>query len=232
MKRAPTGITGLDEMMGGGIPEAHIVTVLGPPGSGKSTLALQFIHTGLENNENCVYLSLEEDEDAIVATAASFGWDLKPYIEEEKLALTHFTARNIKATVERAENEFLHLLESFNTKRIAIDSITLYEMIHNTETERRERMFNLAQMIKDVGSTALVTSEINPANPYYSRYGLVEYLSDGVIILHRIRNTDTNHTTSAIEILKMRRIEHSREIKPYTITSSGFVVHSTSEVFL
>ncbi len=94
-----TGIIGLDEMLGGGIPVGHIVAIMGSPGTGKSTIALQFIHEGLQKEENCVYMSLEEREENIIKTAAIYGWDIKPYIMSKKLALINLSTMNLKATI-------------------------------------------------------------------------------------------------------------------------------------
>src|SRR6266480_3064959 len=80
-----TGIDGLDEMLGRGVPAGHIITVLGSFGTGKTTFALQFLMQGLINGEKGVFISLEEDVDSVVANAASFGWDLKKYLKEKKL---------------------------------------------------------------------------------------------------------------------------------------------------
>ncbi len=226
------GISGLDEMLCGGIPEGHTVAVLGSPGTGKSTFVLQFIYTGLQDNENCVYLSLEESEKNLIKTAMIFGWDLKPYIDTKKLTLVNLNTLNFKAMINRFEGDLPKLLKSMNIKRLAIDPITLYEMIYDTESERRDHVFNFAQVIKETGVTAVMTSEISKENPYYSKYGLLEYITDGVIILRQVRHADIGAVTTFIEVLKMRHIDHSKEIKPYSITRNGIVVHSGSGVFI
>ncbi|MDP2840940.1 MAG: ATPase domain-containing protein, partial [Candidatus Methanoperedens sp.] len=134
--------------------------------------------------------------------------------------------------INRFESDLPKLLSSLNIKRIAIDPITLYEMLFDTESERRDHLFNFAQVIKETGITAIMTSEISQENPYYSKYGLIEYITDGVIILRQVRHADLGAVTTFIEVLKMRHIEHSKEIKPYSITNSGIVVHSGSGVFI
>ncbi len=226
-----TGITGLDEMLGGGIPDGHIIAVLGSPGTGKSTFAMQSIYTGLKQGENCIYLSLEESEENIVKTAELFGWEFKSYIANKKLALIRFSAMNMKVTVNRVEDDLIKLFESFGVKRLVIDPITLYEMMYESESQRREHLFNFAEKMRENGITVILTSETNNTNIFYSKYGLIEYIADGVIILRQVRQTDLRAVTTIIEISKMRRVDHSRDIKPYMISKNGIVVHTEAEFF-
>jgi len=227
-----TGVLGLDEMLCGGIPEGHTVAVLGSAGTGKSTFALQFIYTGLQDNENCVYLSLEESEENIMKTGMIFGWDLKPFIENKRLTLINFNRFNFKEMINRFESDLPNLLKSLNIKRFVIDPMTLYEMIYDKESERRDHLFNFAQVIKEIGITVVMTSEISKENPYCSKYGLIEYITDGVIIMRQVRREDLIAVTTFIEVLKMRHIDHSKEMKPYSITKNGIVVHSGSGVYI
>ncbi len=231
MNRINTGIPGLDEMLGGGVPENNIVTVIGGFGNGKTTFALQYLCTGLKQGEQCVYISLEESESAILDTARLYGWELAPFIEQRKLALLHLNAGDVKTSVIRIESELPSQLKAFGTKRLVIDSITLFEMLFDDVSDRRNRLFDLSRIIKGTGITAMLTSEASHENPYQSRFGLVEYIADGVISLRYIRPKDMKEVTLAIEVTKMRRTRHSRAIKPYSITDKGIVVHTESEVF-
>jgi KaiC domain protein len=218
-------------MLGGGIPRKHIIAVLGTPGTGKSTLAMQFIYAGLLKGENCIYLSLEESEEMIIETALIFGWDLRPYILNKKLVLIRLSAMNIKITASRVENDMPKLFESFGVKRLIIDPITLYEMMYNSESDRREHLFNFAEKIREQGITLVMTSETNNNNPYNSKFGLIEYIADGVIILRQVRQNELQAVTTVIEVSKMRRVQHSRDIKPYSFSKNGLVVHNEAEFF-
>jgi KaiC domain protein len=226
-----TGVTGLDEMLEGGIPAGHIIAFIGSPGTGKSTFGLQFIYAGLKKGENCIYLSLEESEENIIKTASMFGWNLKPYITKQKLVLIRLSAMNIKVSVNRVENDLPKLFKSFGVKRLVIDPITLFEMMYDIESERREHLFDLAEKLREHGVTVYLSSETNNNNSYSSKYGLLEYIADGVIMLRQIRHADLRAVTTVVEISKMRRVNHSRDIKPYVISKSGIVVHSEAEIF-
>jgi KaiC/GvpD/RAD55 family RecA-like ATPase len=86
MVQMTTGVIGLDEMLSGGIPSGHIVAILGSPGTGKSTISLQFIYAGLLKGENCIYLSLEENEENIIKT------DIKPFVISKNGIVVHSEA--------------------------------------------------------------------------------------------------------------------------------------------
>ena len=232
MELLKTGILGLDGMMGGGIPSGHIVTVIGPPGTGKSTFALQFIYAGLQNSESCMYMSFEESEENIIKTASILNWNMQQYIDNKKLTLVYLNKLDLKTTVDVIENDMPKLFKLHKVKRLAIDSVTLYEMMHDSDSERRNHLFNLIQTVKGMAITTAIISEVSNGNPYYSRYGLIEYIADGVIILKQVRQSDKGAVTTVIEVSKMRHIEHSKESKPYNLTKNGIVVHSDSEVFL
>lgn len=231
MKLLNTGIQGLDELLQGGFPEKHMIVVVGGMGTGKTTLALQFLINGLKSGEKAVYMSLEEQEAEIKESARGFGWDLQTYIDNGTLALIRLDPNDIKTTLTRIKTEMPGLIKQFGATRLIVDSITLFEMMFTDEAERRLNLFELFALFKDTGVTALVTSEAARDNVYTSRYGLVEYVADGVIILRYVRPDELRDVKLAAEVVKMRRHKHSRSIKPYDITNEGLVVHSESEVF-
>jgi KaiC domain protein len=231
MKLLSTGIQGLDELLQGGVPERHMIVVVGGMGTGKSTLAIQFLITGLKNGEKAVYMSLEEQEAEIKQSAMGFGWDLQTFVDNGTLALIRLDPNDIKTTMARIKNEMPGLIKQFGATRLVVDSITLFEMMFTDESERRLNLFEIFALLKDTGVTALITSEAARDEVYSSRYGLVEYVADGVIILRYVRPDELRDVKLAVEVVKMRRHKHSRSIKPYDITDDGVVVHSESEVF-
>src|SRR3989442_12096950 len=81
-----TGIDGLDELLGGGVPRGHTVTVLGSFGTGKTTFGIQFLVQGLINREKGIFISLEEDPDSIIAKPAGLGGGPPNPLPEKQLA--------------------------------------------------------------------------------------------------------------------------------------------------
>jgi KaiC domain protein len=213
------------------VPEKHMITVIGGMGTGKTTIALQFLMNGLRNGEKVVYMSLEEQGGEIKDSALAYGWDIQHYIDSGTLALIRLDPNDIKTTLTRIKSEMPGLIKKFGATRLVVDSITLFEMMFVDEAERRLNLFELFSLLKETGVTALITSEADKKLVYASRYELVEYISDGVIILRYVRPDELRDVKLAVEVVKMRRHRHSRSIKPYDITDSGLVVHSESEVF-
>lgn len=229
MEKVSTGIEGLDLMLGGGIPKGHVVAVVGTYGTGKSTFGLQFINEGLKNGENGFFLSLEEDVDSIIETAASFGWDFQKYMDENRLAIFKIEPGDAATAIKKIQSELPEYIKSFGAKRFVLDSASLLEMTFDSRKDARTNLFYLAKMVKSAGATAIFTAEADPNNPQASKDGVVEYTADGVILLsYRVSGGEVQ---LSVRIVKMRRTKHMRDLKPYEITDNGIVVKTESEVF-
>jgi KaiC domain protein len=231
MGRVKTGVDGLDEMLQGGLPENHIVVVMGSFGTGKTTLGLQFIVEGLRKDEPCIFISLEEDKDSILKNAAAFGWDLSGAIDKKKLGLFKLEPSDAKTTITRIKSELPKFVKSFGAKRVVLDSVSLLNMMFADENDRRSNLFNLCQLLRSTGATTLLTAEVKDENPRSSRDGLAEYTADGVLLLQSEEKAEGGEVQLTIRILKMRRTTHSRRVKPYSITEKGVVVHAGADVF-
>jgi KaiC domain protein len=229
--RVKTGVSGLDEMLQGGLPENHIVLVMGSFGTGKTTLGLQFLVEGLRQAEPCIFISLEEDKDSIMKNAATFGWDLTPALEAKKLGVFKLEPSDAKTTIMRIKSELPKFIKSFGAKRVVLDSVSLLNMMFSDENERRSNLFNLCQLLRTTGATSLLTAEVKDDNPRSSRDGLAEYTADGVLLLQSDENKEGGEVQLTIRIMKMRRTAHSRRVKPYSITDKGIVVHAGADVF-
>jgi KaiC domain protein len=228
MERLSTGIEGLDRMLDGGIPKGHIVTVVGAYGTGKTTLALQFIYAGLKNGENCIYISFDEDEESILQDAESFGMNFREHLGKN-LEVLRLEAVEVKESLRKIKSDLPIMIQSLNVQRIVFDSISVFETLFD-EAERWRALATLRDILKKAGVTALITSEADKSIPTASKYGILEYISDGVICLKFVRRGEYEETTLGIEIVKMRRVKHSRKVRPYVITENGIVVYEEAEI--
>lgn len=228
--RVDLGITGLDEMIRGGVPEGATLCVIGGPGAGKTTFGMQFVAQGLRNGENCVYFTLEQDESDIVSTGDDKGWDFSEYIGDS-LAIVQMHPIEVASSLRSIRNELPRMISEFGASRVVFDSITLIEMMFQDRAEGRNQIFRFLEELGEAGATTLVTSEADEEDPYSSRYGVVEYLSDAVFVLQYIRTDSSSETRLALEITKIRDTSHSREVKPYELTDEGIVVYSGATIF-
>ncbi len=222
-----TGIRGLDNIMGGGIPEGYVITVFGSYGTGKTTFSLHFINEGLKNGENCIFISLDEDEESIIESAESFGMEFRKY---ENLEILRLDPVLIKRSLDKLRGDLLNLIRKSNAKRIVVDSISILESLFD-ERERWIALSNFRDIIKSSGLTAIFTSEADKFNPLSTKYGILEYMSDGAIALRYIRKKITDEPILALEVIKIRRVKHSRKPIPYMITERGIVVLEGAEIF-
>ncbi|MDK2795384.1 MAG: hypothetical protein PWQ22_578 [Archaeoglobaceae archaeon] len=222
-----TGIEGLDAILGGGIPKGYVVAVIGSYGTGKTTLGLHFIYEGLKNGESCIVLSFDEDEESIMRNAKSVGMDLGKFNNVQVIRLE---AMGVKKIFERIESELPELIKNLNASRMLIDSISVLETLFSDQ-ERYQILSSFKRILKSAGVTAIITSEADKYLPTASKYGILEYICDGMICLKMIRKSELDEPTLGLEVVKMRGVKHSRKPKPYMITERGIVVYEEAEVF-
>src|SRR2546426_1188293 len=203
-----TGIDGLDELLGGGVPRGHTVTVLGSFGTGKTTFGIQFLVQGMINGEKGIFISLEEDPDSIVASAAGFGWDLATPLKEKRLAIVKLEPADARTTVMKVRSELPKFIKDFGADRVVVDSVSLLNMMFPDEVERRARLFALSQQIKSTGATALFTAGTKDDNPRAARGGPRGDISGGGISLQS-REEESGGVPVARPGVEMPRLKHS-----------------------
>jgi KaiC domain protein len=228
--RIDLGIEGLDEMIQGGVPERSLLVVIGSAGTGKTTFGLQFLQQGLEQGERTVYITLEESQDAILEAATEKGWPFDEYLEDDQLAIVDLDPVEMANSLASIRSDLPRLIEKFDADRLVLDSVSLLEMMYDDQARRRTEVFDFTRSLKEAGVTTLLTSEADQDNPYASRHGIIEYLTDGVFVLQYVRS-EFRETRLAVEIQKIRNANHSRETKPYEITSDGISVYQQANIF-
>jgi len=233
--KSPTGIKGLDEITGGGLPQGRPTLVCGGTGCGKTLLAMEFLVRGAtEFGEPGVYVSFEEKSEELTKNFASLGFDLNDLSNRKKLALdyVHIERSEIEETGEYdLEGLFIRIgyaIKSIGAKRVVLDTIeTLFSGFTNEVILRSElkRMFTF---LKDQVVTAVITGE--QGEKTLTRFGLEEYVADCVIFLsHKV---DQQIATRRLRVVKYRGSAHGTNEYPFLIDEQGFSVMPISSIGL
>jgi circadian clock protein KaiC len=227
LPKSPTGIPGLDEITGGGLPKGRPTLVAGGAGCGKTLFAMEFLVTGaMEYDEPGVFVAFEENAEELAQNVASLGFDLKDLIRKKKLIIDY-------VRVERSEIEetgdydleglFIrlgHAIDSIGAKRVVLDTVeVLFSALTNQGILRAE-LQRLFRWLKDRGVTAVITAERGDGT--MTRFGLEEYVADCVILLdHRVIE---QISTRRLRIVKYRGTLHGTNEYPFLITRDGISV--------
>jgi KaiC domain protein len=230
LSRIEVGIGGLDRMIHGGVPERSLMVVMGSAGTGKTTFGLQFLRHGLENDEKAVYIALEESAAAVEQAAVEKGWPFDEYIQDDRLAIVDLDPIEMANSLRSIRSALPRLISEFGAERLVLDSVSLLEMMYDDQSRRRTEVFDFTKSLKRAGVTTMLTSESSDTDPYTSKYGIIEYLTDAVFVLQYVR-TEFQETRLAVEIQKIRNANHSRETKPYEITDEGLSVYQQADIF-
>ncbi|MEA2298155.1 MAG: circadian clock protein KaiC, partial [Solirubrobacteraceae bacterium] len=235
LPKAPTGISGLDEVTGGGLPRGRPTLVCGPAGCGKTLLAMEFLVRGITDfDEPGVFIAFEETAADLTANVASLGFDLVRLEAEGKLVIDH--VRLPAGETEEAgdwdlDGLFVRIgaaLDTVAAKRVVIDTIeNLFGAFSNTAILRAE-LRRLFGWLKERGVTAVITGERGDGT--LTRHGIEEYVSDCVIVLdHRVT---AQASTRRLRILKYRGSLHGTDEYPFVIGGSGVSVQPIASIGL
>ncbi|MDP2749948.1 MAG: ATPase domain-containing protein [Nanoarchaeota archaeon] len=229
LERTSTGIPGLDDMIQGGFIKKSINIIAGSPGAGKSIFAIQFIIDGIKNHdENGIYISFEEKKESFYKYMLQFGWDLEAYERQGKFAYIRYSPEQVDQLLEEGGGIVENISQKINAKRIAIDSITAFTLLHRNELATRESLLKLFDLINKWGCTTIATAE-QESDPEKHKPSVIEFEADGVILLYNFRKKDIRQRVA--EILKMRGTKFTQKIFPIKITKEGIVFYPDETAF-
>jgi len=225
--KSPTGIQGLDEITGGGLPKGRPTLVCGGAGCGKTLLAMEFLVRGATQfGEPGVFMAFEETTKDLTQNVASLGFDLNDLIARKKIVLdfVYIERSEIEESGEYdLEGLFIrlgHAIDSIGAKRVVLDTIeSLFSGLPNPAILRAE-LRRLFRWLKDKGVTAIVTGERGDGT--LTRQGLEEYISDCVIVLDQ-RVSDLI-SSRLLRIIKYRGSLHGTNEYPFLIDENGISV--------
>ena len=227
LAKAPSGIQGLDEITGGGLPQGRPTLVCGAAGCGKTLLAMEFLVRGAtQHGEPGVFMAFEETAEELTQNVRSLGFDLDALCRQKKLALdfVRIERSEIEETGEYdLEGLFIrldHAIDSIGAKRVVLDTVeALFGGLSNTLILRAE-IRRLFRWLKDKGVTAIITAERGDGT--LTRHGLEEYVTDCVILLdHRV---DDQVSTRRLRVVKYRGSSHGTNEYPFLIDEDGISV--------
>jgi circadian clock protein KaiC len=227
LPKAPTGIKGLDEISGGGLPRGRTTIVCGGPGCGKTMLGMEFLIRGAQEfNEPGVLVAFEETPKEMERNVASLGFDLKSLVDRKKLFLdfVYVEPSEIQETGDYdLEGLFIrlqHAVDSVGARRICLDTLEALFSGFSNEGVLRSELRRLFRWLKERNLTTVITAE--KGEKTLTRHGLEEYVSDCVILLdHRVRE---QISTRRLRIIKYRGTSHGADEYPFLIDDQGISV--------
>lgn len=218
MERVETGIKKLDELLGGGLIKNSSVLISGTTGAGKTIFSSQFLWEGLRQGENCMFVTFEESPKDIREEAKLFGWDFEKYEKNDKMSILEKNPFG-----EKGEELFWFRdeIKEKNIERIVLDSTSILSLYYRDQYEIRRNLFKLIKMLKEIGTTSILTTEA-PKGEGISRFDVEEYVVDGVIVLYFMGVGEKGYR--ALQVRKMRKMDHSMETHSFEITDKGIKV--------
>ncbi len=233
--KSPTGISGFDQITGGGLPRGRTSLICGGAGCGKTLFAMEFLIRGArDHGEPGVFVAFEETEAELGANVASLGFDVAGLVARQQLAID--CIRVDRSEIAEAgdydlEGLFVrlaHAIDTVGAKRIVIDTLEALFSGFENEAVLRAELRRLFRWLKDRGMTTLITGE--QGDGAFTRYGLEEYVSDCVIALDN-RVVD-QVSTRRLRVVKYRGSAHGANEYPFLIDDDGFSVLPVTSVNL
>ena len=216
----PSGIPGLDDLMGGGPRQGDANLVTGPSGIGKTIFGLRWLVQGIERGENCLYVTFQDTAAQLTSVAAGFGWDLAAYRDSGQLVISYVPMGDLDldvlATSVRSE------IGRHRVSRVVIDSLSELAFAAREEDRFAAYMRSLLGLVRAGGSSSLLTSETSVRGlPGNSLEGLL-FLFDNIIDLRYIE--EGSQIGRAVHVAKMRSRAHAMTLNSVTITDRGLEV--------
>jgi len=218
--RLATGIAGLDEMLGGGLPQGYSMLVAGPSGSGKSILASAFLAEGARAGEKGVYAAFEQrpsrSRNPVVAELIARG----------SVGLVDSRAADL--SIDETLRLLTKEIHRIKATRVVIDSLSGFELAlaPTFREDFRASLFRMVTAFAEAGVSVLMTSELEDryTDLRFSPYGTAS-LTDAIVVQRYIEVESRLRRVMAV--VKVRSSAHSDELREYTIDAGGIRVGQT-----
>ncbi|MDB6031826.1 MAG: putative circadian clock protein KaiC, partial [Verrucomicrobiales bacterium] len=219
-----TGISGLDNILGGGLPRNRLYMVEGDPGVGKTTLGLQFLLEGVRNGEKVLYITLSETKDELLAVAKSHGWSLDKVnlfelsaVEQQLRAqeggtFFHPSETELTETVQTLLKE----VERVNADRVVFDSLSEMRLLSETALRHRRQILSLKSYFAKKRCTVLLLDDRSTAQTDQQ----VQSLAHGVLSLECL-SPDYGVSRRRGIVKKVRGLKFREGYHDYVILKGG-----------
>ena len=218
-RRLASGVSGIDDMLGGGFFDKSLVLVSGPSGVGKSVMTTHFV-AGIRDGEKALFFTFEESRDQLLRNARGWGIDLE--------ALEASGRVRIVSTAPEAATLELHLLrmkqemEDFVPDRVALDSITALQRVATAESFS-DYLLGMSFHIKSRSTLGLLTATTDELGGGMSTGALhLSTISDTVVLLHYVLSGA--EVRRSLTVLKERGSDHDKAVREFRISPAGMKV--------
>lgn len=223
VEKIKTGISGLDQILKGGLRKNSSILITGAPGTGKTIMALQFIYYGAKSyNENGIFIATEESLSDLRKNASNFGMDFESMEKKGKIFLVEKPLTTLRGGIASIKG-LLDLIKKKNIKRVALDSLIFFEYLYpknnSNQMEFRRQVMLFLQKMKKAGVTFMVVSERKVTDLDRLEYGMMDFVFEGFIILSRVRKG--SYFERILTVAKIRGQDHSLDVYPVTIDNKG-----------
>ena len=221
-----TGVSGLDQVLKGGLRKNSTMLITGAPGTGKTILALQFIYYGAkDHNENGIFITTEDNLDDLRRNAGNLGMDFKSLESKGKIFFVQKPLTVLKGGIASIKG-LLDAIKKNKRKRIALDSLIFFEYryprFNGNKMEFRRQILIFMQQLKKAGVTFLAVSERSVTDLDRLTYDMMDFVFEGFIVLSRIRKG--SYFERVLTVAKVRGQDHSLDVYPITIGNDGLKV--------
>lgn len=223
--KTPTGISGLDEILRGGVPSGGLTIVTGGPGTGKTLLGMEFLYRGALQGEAGILLTFEERAAALRRNAATLGWDLAGLEEAGKLAIVE--ARVDPQAVLSGEFDLgalvailQHKAADLGARRVLLDGCDMFLRLVGDPGRERVEIYRVNDWLAEQGITTVMSVKRSPKGPPQDDF--LDYLAD--LVIETDQRVEEQVATRRLRVVKYRGSDFGRNEYPFAIYRDGLQI--------